>query len=253
MPSAFASEAPKPCDALWLGTAFRFTLASLALFVAIFPAAISGFCGPWLKSLPQAAAIALMSLPLQAALLASAVVPARLVQDERSLASRLSLSKVPLKALLTAALTAAALLPALGLLCAALKPLFAFLGFETAAQPAVRLALNSSPEAFAALAATAILAAPLAEEIAFRKVVFEFARGFAGAVPAAVLSAGLFAFSHCSALQFPALFALGLALQWTFCRWGSLVPAIALHSLYNALSMGVLLALRAAGVHAPPF
>jgi len=104
--------------------------------------------------------------------------------------------------------------------------------------------LTCSSAGFAVIFFAAAFLAPVAEELAFRRTAFRFIQGFAGTLPAMIATSALFAASHCSLAQFPALFLLGLALQWAFVRWNSLGPCILLHGLHNCVSLSLLLIAR---------
>jgi membrane protease YdiL (CAAX protease family) len=83
----------------------------------------------------------------------------------------------------------------------------------------------------------AVIMAPLFEETFFRGFLF---RGLAtswGWVWGALGSATVFGLAHQQLSVFLPLFALGFALAWVYKRTGSLWTSIALHSLFNAVSV----------------
>jgi len=83
----------------------------------------------------------------------------------------------------------------------------------------------------------AVIMAPLFEETFFRGFLF---RGLAtswGWVWGALASAAVFALAHQQLSVFLPLFALGFALAWVYKRTGSLWTSIAMHSLFNAVSV----------------
>lgn len=83
----------------------------------------------------------------------------------------------------------------------------------------------------------AVIMAPLFEETFFRGFLF---RGFAsswGWVWGALASATIFGLAHLQLSVFVPLFALGFALAWVYKRTGSLWTSIALHALFNAISV----------------
>jgi len=93
---------------------------------------------------------------------------------------------------------------------------------------------------------TAVVAAPLAEEFFFRRVLQGWlekrlpAHNAAGAI---ALSAAAFALAHQGqGLAFVPLFPLGIVLGYLVRQTGSLLPAILLHALFNAVSIAILLA-----------
>lgn len=103
------------------------------------------------------------------------------------------------------------------------------------------------PTAAAFLCVTA--AAPLAEEIIFRGLLYRALRGVWSPWPAALLSALLFALSHGEPWALFGLLALGLLYARLTEATGSLLPAVAAHAVHNALSFGLLL--RRGGMHLP--
>ena len=81
------------------------------------------------------------------------------------------------------------------------------------------------------------IAAPLVEELAFRGVILGVLGGLLGDWGAIGVSAALFAVFHFSLWMFVPTLVLGLALGWLARSRRSLVPAIALHVLYNAAAV----------------
>jgi membrane protease YdiL (CAAX protease family) len=86
-------------------------------------------------------------------------------------------------------------------------------------------------------ATTAILVAPLFEEMFFRGFLFQGLARSWGPVTGAAVSAGVFALAHQQLSVFVPLFALGLLLAWVFYRSGSLWANIALHASFNGISV----------------
>ena len=89
----------------------------------------------------------------------------------------------------------------------------------------------------ALLAVLAVVMAPLFEELFFRGFLF---RGLArswGWPLAAVLSAAVFGAVHQQVTVFIPLFALGFVLAWVYERTGSIWTPIALHAVFNGISV----------------
>ena len=82
-----------------------------------------------------------------------------------------------------------------------------------------------------------VLVAPLAEELAFRGVLAPALGDRWGMWPAIVVSSAVYAAYHLSLWLFFPTFVLGLALGWLAFSRRSLVPAIALHVLYNGAAV----------------
>lgn len=77
------------------------------------------------------------------------------------------------------------------------------------------------------------IAAPVAEELLFRGMIYPLLRRNLGVTAAVVLSAGLFAAVHVVLILLPALFVIGVVLALVRERSRSLWPCIALHALQN--------------------
>lgn len=94
-----------------------------------------------------------------------------------------------------------------------------------------------TPAGIALLAVLAVVMAPLFEELFFRGFLF---RGLArswGWPLAAVVSGAVFGAVHQQFTVFLPLFALGVVLAWAYQRTGSLWAPIALHAIFNGLSV----------------
>ncbi len=82
-----------------------------------------------------------------------------------------------------------------------------------------------------------VVVGPLVEEVVFRAALLEGLAARFGTWPGVIAQAALFAAFHRSVwLLFPT-FVLGIVLGWLVSRRGSLVPAIALHALYNTITV----------------
>ena len=123
-----------------------------------------------------------------------------------------------------------ALPPVLGLMAAA-----ASVRTVEAGNPLLKsLLADPSPAAWGCLAASAVLFAPLGEELLFRGLLLGSLRS--AGLPAGwavAAAAGLFAALH-PVQDWPPLFALGCVLGWARVRTGSLVPCVLAHALFNA-------------------
>ncbi|KKO03521.1 hypothetical protein LCGC14_0094460 [marine sediment metagenome] len=86
-----------------------------------------------------------------------------------------------------------------------------------------------------AVVTAAVVLAPLSEEVFFRGLVQSSLRQVTGRPWVAIIVAsGLFAYMHVEWVNRPALLALGLVLGYNYERTGRLMPAIVIHSLFNA-------------------
>src|SRR5690606_33705472 len=86
-----------------------------------------------------------------------------------------------------------------------------------------------------------VVAAPIAEEIFFRGVVFNAWLREGGVRVAFIGSALLFAVIHLSVVAVLPIFLLGLALAWVYRRTGNILAPIGMHATVNGLSVGIVL------------
>ena len=91
-----------------------------------------------------------------------------------------------------------------------------------------------------------VIFAPLFEELAFRGLLFAMLRRRFAFLPAALISAGLFALAHgYSPIGFISVFWSGFLWAWIYERTGSLIPGIVAHATNNLLvSLTVMALLR---------
>ena len=103
-------------------------------------------------------------------------------------------------------------------------------------QPEVERILTetSSPGLFVL---TAVIIAPVVEEIFFRGFLFAGLKRRFPWTTAMLISSGLFALLHLSPLAVPPIFLLGLVFAYLYQRSGSIWPAVIIHSLVNTLAV----------------
>ncbi len=100
----------------------------------------------------------------------------------------------------------------------------------------------------AGLALFAVIAAgttPLAEELIFRGLLFQWLRGWIGPIGAAVISAAIFGALHWPSGQAVWAGLVGFALALLFNRMGSLWSSVAAHAGNNAMAILLVLTLMA--------
>lgn len=110
--------------------------------------------------------------------------------------------------------------------------------------PLLDLVLTSGdPWALLCFGVTAVVLAPVFEEILFRGVLLPVAGRHLGGGLAVVVSAAVFAAAHLSLGELVPLFVLALGLGWL--RWtsGRLLPCVLMHALWNAMTFFNLLLL----------
>jgi membrane protease YdiL (CAAX protease family) len=93
----------------------------------------------------------------------------------------------------------------------------------------------------------AVVLAPLFEELLFRGLLYRSLGPFLGRLPAAGLTAALFAWTHGSLSVFPGLVVLGLGLTVAYELTGSLATPILMHAGFNLRSLLIMTALRGTG------
>jgi len=116
------------------------------------------------------------------------------------------------------------------------------------------LTANRDPLSIGLVAFAAVVAAPIAEEFLFRRVLQGWLEGWLeprapkwGTVTAIVVSSLAFALAHLGqGLAWVPLFFFGLVVGYLSRQTGSIVPGIILHGLFNAVSV-VLVVLQTAG------
>lgn len=84
-----------------------------------------------------------------------------------------------------------------------------------------------------------VVAAPVAEELLFRGMLFGMLRRHAGAAAALILSSAVFAVMHRQPAVMIDAFAAGMALCYIYLRTRSIYACIVLHVLNNALAMSM--------------
>lgn len=89
-----------------------------------------------------------------------------------------------------------------------------------------------------------IVAAPLAEEIFYRGLIFGGLQRW-GFWPAALISGAVFSGVHLDPGSLIPFFIIGVTLAWLFWRRGNLWESVAFHVLFNAVSFSILLATEA--------
>lgn len=130
------------------------------------------------------------------------------------------------------------------LVSGAVKSLADRFGLPLPEQEVVRQLADSNMAEKALIIVSAVLIAPVAEEFVFRHIFFSGAAYGIGTGPAAVLTAALFSALHANLLQAPSLFFMSLILQAAYRRTGRLTVPILIHSLFNAVSVILILLIR---------
>ncbi len=88
---------------------------------------------------------------------------------------------------------------------------------------------------------SAIVVAPICEEIVFRGYLYGVAKRYCGPLAAAMSSALVFSAAHASLVALLPLALFGLLLAWLYERTGSIWAPIAVHACFNAATVVVLM------------
>lgn len=192
--------------------------------------------------LPPDASIQLRLAGAAAAVLASTAVTAAMLVRRGTPPAVLGLSTANLRADVVLGLAG------LGLV---LAPLLGLAGILDRIHPYKHeiidiLTAHRDPLTLALVAVCACVAAPIAEEFLFRRVLqgwLERRDPPAGTPVSIIASSAAFALAHVGqGLGWIPLFFFGLVCGYLTRQTGSIVPGIVLHSLFNAVSLGLILA-----------
>ncbi len=111
------------------------------------------------------------------------------------------------------------------------------LGDQGGSNPLLELVLRSKdPLALMLLATTAVILAPLFEELVFRGALLPVLAKSFGPVWGVLTSALVFGVAHLSVGELPPLFVLGLGLGLLRLSSGRLLPCVLMHSLWNGVT-----------------
>ena len=216
-----------------LEKSFAFSAAGVILFTGIFPFLLSELR----PSLPGWLYLLLAVIPLQAANIASCLIPARIYEPDKSLAELLDLKKPSLSqygmiigGTVCIYLAAAAIT---GLTIYIMRKI----GIQPQEQAIIEMFRKGSPDQIAILIPSAVLLAPLGEELCFRYVFFKNLEFHCGFRTAALLTALIFAAVHMNMQVAPALILLSLWLSELYRRTGTLTASILAHSTFNSLTV----------------
>lgn len=103
-----------------------------------------------------------------------------------------------------------------------------------------QMILNMNVPGIALLAVTAVLVAPIVEEIFFRRVFFGFMAPRISWIPALIVTAVSFGLIHADLKNLPGLIMLGVGFQLMYIWQKSLYPAIVMHMTNNIFAMTAL-------------
>ena len=147
-----------------------------------------------------------------------------------------------------AALRWLAVLPILWFVSFSWQILLTALGHAPDFQAAIHLFLETEdPLRRAAFVVFAVVVAPIAEEALFRGILLPLlVRRFGAAIGLGLVALG-FAALHGDAGSFPGLAVLSVALSLAYARTGTILVPMAMHALFNAANLALILALLRSG------
>lgn len=102
-----------------------------------------------------------------------------------------------------------------------------------------------------ALTFSAVIAAPIAEEVIFRGYLYPVVKRFSDRWFAALFTGMFFGVAHFNLLSLPVLFAMGVALVLLYEWTGSIWVTIACHAAFNGATIGLILVSRLSGAALP--
>lgn len=123
-----------------------------------------------------------------------------------------------------------------------------YIGWDLGIPPTVEAALSDNIWNAAALLSTALFAAPVFEEVFFRKVICGNCLKFMPATWAMLTASLLFSALHLSLLQLPGLLFIGLVWQKLYMQSKTLWTSVILHFYNNLIAAGLLLLVRFSGI-----
>ena len=216
-----------------LELSFSLAFVSLIFFTAVLPGVSAGlrdFFPPWLFLL-------MMTVPVQAANIASCLIPVWRYSPRLPLRDALDLKLPEGKDLETAVFGTLIVYFGLAFVTGITVDLLRRIGIEPQEQEAVTIFRSGTFLEAAILIPCTVILAPLGEEFCFRYALFRKPEQHLGYLPAALIASLIFAAAHLNLQVMPALFLLGLWLSWLYRRTGSLLAPMLAHALFNAMSI----------------
>lgn len=226
-----------------LNTAF-----CLVLLASLLPLT-SGFARLIPPELPSAVRMFFAMLPTQLGLLLAATLPYLISpRPFREAWADLGLRKLAKRDVIRILKLSPLLFFAVMMVSTALTYFAKLCGVAEPDQPLIRLALSADPPTFCVIAFSAVLIAPVTEELAFRRTAFEALRRFLPMQTAATIASLIFALIHAALWQTPALFLLAFLFQQEYIRSGNRTTAtILMHAVYNLITVLCLIGIRIHG------
>ena len=212
-------------------------VCSLLFFAGVMPF----FLNSLHDSGPEWLFLLLATVPIQLGNIASCLIPLWKYPSDRRWHQRLDLKAVNRKELKLIFFGTLAVYFLAAVVTALTVALLRKAGIPPEEQMIVSILRSGSPLIAAILIPSAVLLAPVGEELCFRYAIFRSLERYAGFPAAAGMTALFFAAVHGNLQVFPSLFLLSLWLNWLYRRTGSLLAPMMGHALFNGLSMALIL------------
>ena len=216
-----------------LELSFSLAFCSLIFFTAVLPAFAAG-----LQSvLPDWLFLLLMTVPVQAANIASCLIPVRRYPSGQPLRDTLDL-KIP-----TGKNWDHIIFGTIGVYCVlalvtgSVVCLMRKLGLDPQEQAAVEIFRSGTPLQISILVPATVILAPVGEEFCFRYAIYRKFEQHLGYFHAVWMTSLIFAAAHLNLQVFPALFLLGIWLTMLYRRTGSLLAPMIAHAIFNGMSI----------------
>lgn len=216
-----------------LELSFSLAVGSLLLFTFIFPpftAGLQDYLPAWLVLL-------IMTVPVQAANIASCVFPAHRYQPDKPLRDSLDLKLPPEKDSGRILFGTLAVYGTLALVTGAMAFSLRKMGLEPQEQAAVAIFRSGTPLQISILVPVTVILAPIGEEFCFRYAIYKKLECHFGPLHGVWLTSLIFAAAHLNLQVFPALFLLGIWLTSLYRRTGSLLAPMIAHAIFNGMSV----------------
>ncbi len=213
----------------------------LLMFTAIL------FLGRWSASHHLSWLSVLLSVSLLPLSCVAVVAVVQAFNRKYPLRERLCLTDWRIADFFYALLVMVVMLPLIGVINSISLAVFKICGWKVA-DPALQNLFRNSPwSVVVILVFGAVVLAPLAEEIVFRRIIFTAINSKFGTTAGLMVTSLLFALVHDCRAQMPALFLLGIAMQLFYLERRRLAASITLHACNNAFAVGMMLLARING------
>ena len=196
------------------------------------------FLSRWLWSPALSLFLTLSALPLSCLLV---VVSAQAADRKFRLRERLGWTGWNLDNLKKALLLLLVMLPVIWGVNALSLGVFEFFGWPVRNPVLQQMFQRGSWMSVGMVAFTAIILAPVTEEVIFRRIIFTAISSKAGNLAGIAVTSLLFALVHDCSAQMPALFLLGVAMQLLYLERKGLAAPIMMHGCNNALAVGLMI------------